>query len=595
MKTIGSNIFNTKLADISAKMDPIHQKTLIRDVFYSIMDNSKWDILPIVDYDGTVVGQIERNSFIEHTILGRYGYGIHLNGRKFIYEVMEPPELVFESYETLENSAIKLRDKIKENDRLPRNIIVVENGKLIGAVYVSVLLEALAQKNLQLMKDSNPLTGLPGNWAIKNEVEKRISEGKVFKAIYIDINNFKPFNDHYGFAQGDSVIFAIGEILKEIAGRYKNLFVGHVGGDDFILICPDGISAQVAEEIKTAFEKHLPNFHGEDYKVGFYISKDRSGLKKKFPLLSLSLAIVSNKHIKITSYAHLASIASEIKTKAKLLAKGSQSSVIFKDRRKDGSDNYNPDLILSRITIDMYFQPIVDLNSLRVLGFEALVRGVDQKDGSIIPPHTLFELAERTNTLVEFDRRCMDFAMKKFRDFGLDKDFLLFLNVSSEVIDLGLAGTDWLKRRAEYYGMNPRSIVIEINESKIQDMENLIRFADNYHSYGFSLAMDDFGTNHANIERLLFVEPEYIKIPRDLIRGIHTDKRKQKLLEVMKFLSREFCARIIPEGIETPEEAYFVKHHGFDLAQGYLFAHPQSNPREALLLAEKKLKELFLS
>ena len=577
----------TRLKDISVSVQHVYFKTTIREAFFSIIQNDKWNILPVIDDEKIVVGQIERNSFIEHIILGRYGYGIHLNGRKFVYEVMEEPRLVFESDENVEEVAIKLKDY----KHLPTNIIVVENGKLLGAAYVSFLLEALAQKNLMLMKDANPLTGLPGNWAIKREVERRISAGELFEVIYIDINNFKPFNDNYGFAKGDEVIFTLGEVIKDVKSRYEGVFAGHIGGDDFILVCPPNTSMQVAEEIKNMFEKHLIDFHGEDYSSGFYFSKDRNGVKKKFPLLSLSFAIVSNEHRNITSYAHLASIATEVKNKAKSLAKVSQSSVIFKDRRRDSSSYLESDLDLSNIVIEMYFQPVVDLSSSKVVGFEALARGINKETNVMISSNILFDLAEKNNSLLEFDRLCKDLAMRKFKDFGLEKDFLLFLNVSSETVNLGLLDLDWIKKKAEHYGISPGSIVIEVNECKIHDVENLLSFVKKYKDYGFSIALDDFGTSESNIERLLLVEPHYIKLARNFIEDIHKDAKKQKLLKFMRLLSEEFNTSLILEGVETLEEFYFIRHQGIKLAQGYFFAHPQPNPKQAALLAEEKLRE----
>lgn len=322
-----------RLRDLVIKVPAIHFEVFVREAFLLFMKDENFNLLPVINYDEFVVGQLQRRRFLEHIILGKYGYGIHLNGNKKVRDVMEPPGLTLEASNTIEEAAMQL-----QNSTYPHtydDIIVVEKGRYLGVVSVSLLIEALAQKSLMLAKDANPLTGLPGNWAIKNVIEERISKMEDFDVIYIDINHFKPFNDKYGFAKGDEVIISLGEIIKETVNGKKNTFVGHIGGDDFIVICPPETSLEIAEKIKEEFEKLLPDFHGKDFLTGYYLSKDREGKEKNFPLLSLTFAIVSSTNRKITSYAHLASIASEVKAKAKSMAREAKNSVIFKDRRKD--------------------------------------------------------------------------------------------------------------------------------------------------------------------------------------------------------------------------------------------------------------------
>ncbi|QER42845.1 EAL domain-containing protein [Thermodesulfobacterium sp. TA1] len=244
--------------------------------------------------------------------------------------------------------------------------------------------------------------------------------------------------------------------------------------------------------------------------------------------------------------------------------------------------------------LDIYFQPVVNLFTGKVLGFEALVRGINQEKNLIIPPNVLFELAKKEGVLIEFDRTCKDLAMKKFKDFGLEKDFLLFLNVNSETIDLGLAGTNWIKKRIRYYGINPKAIVVEISEAKIIHTDKLIAFAEKYLNYGFSIALDDFGTRHSNLERLIRLDIQYLKLAKTFIEDLPNGEKKQKLLEVIDILSQKLDFLNIAEGVETWEEALFLKQYNISLAQGYFFSYPNPNPREALFLAEKKIKELEL-
>ncbi len=142
-----------------------------------------------------------------------------------------------------------------------------------------------------LARESNPLTGLPGNWAIKREIEKRILYGKLFDIAYIDINNFKPYNDYYGFEKGDKVIITLGEILHNISKKNPLIFVGHVGGDDFIILTDVDEAKTICEELIEAFEKNLFCFHGDDFHKGYYISKIGKKRQKSFLFFPLPVLL----------------------------------------------------------------------------------------------------------------------------------------------------------------------------------------------------------------------------------------------------------------------------------------------------------------
>ncbi|GAB6183457.1 GGDEF domain-containing protein [Thermodesulfovibrio hydrogeniphilus] len=327
------NLFDVYVGQISLNIEPLRDDAKIMDAFLRFMREENLSLIPIVDKKSNVVGQIQRNRFLEHTILGRYGYGIHLNSRKSLFEVMETPTTIVENTISLEDASMLVQKR--ENKKIYDDIIVTKESKYYGVLPVNILLEAITKRAIILAKDSNPLTGLLGNWAIQREIEKRIRCGCIFDVCYIDLNNFKPFNDCYGFEKGDKAISAIGEILRKISYETDNqIFVGHIGGDDFIVITPSHMGEVVCSEIIKRFEEFLPALHGEDFVKGYYTSKNRKGEEMVFPLLSLTCAIVNSANI--SSFAHLASVASEVKAEAKRLSRIKGSSVIFKDRRNEG-------------------------------------------------------------------------------------------------------------------------------------------------------------------------------------------------------------------------------------------------------------------
>ncbi|MCS7214715.1 MAG: GGDEF domain-containing protein [Thermodesulfovibrio sp.] len=329
------SILDLSIGDIAIKVEPLNKNSKIMDAFLRFMKDEKIGLIPVVD-NNVVIGQIQRNRFLERTVLGRFGYGIHLNAKKCIFEVMEEPTFIIDYDVTLEDASMIIKKREMKN--IYDDIIVSKYNEYHGVVPISVLLEAITQRSLIIARDSNPLTGLPGNWAIQREIDRKIRCKCEFDVCYIDINHFKPFNDCYGFEKGDKVITSLGNILKDIAKTSNDVFIGHIGGDDFILLSKPGVSMTICQKIVSAFEELLPFFHGEDFIKGYYISKNRKEEQEVFKLLSLTCAIVSTETRNITSFAHLASIASEVKSEAKKLSRVTNKSIIFRDRRIDRKD-----------------------------------------------------------------------------------------------------------------------------------------------------------------------------------------------------------------------------------------------------------------
>ncbi|MDA8078468.1 MAG: GGDEF domain-containing protein [Nitrospiraceae bacterium] len=286
-------------------------------------------------WEGRLAGVLHRSRFVEHKVLGRFGYGIHLNSAKKVSELMEQPSLVVEAHVTLEEAAQRMR--ARETQHLYDDICVLRSGLFAGVVAISDLIEAITARSLILARGANPLTGLPGNEFIQREIEMRLSRNSHFDVCYIDINHFKPFNDHYGFAQGDTVLKALGGVIEQAISENEARgfsFAGHIGGDDFILVVRPQISLRTAEMIIAGFEARRQEFHGrEECLRGSYAARNRRGEEETFPLISLSVGIVSTERYKIESYAHLASVATEVKQAAKMQAASSGRSAIVKDRR----------------------------------------------------------------------------------------------------------------------------------------------------------------------------------------------------------------------------------------------------------------------
>lgn len=179
----------------------------------------------------------------------------------------------------------------------------------------------------------SPLTGLPGNVQIQAEIKKRFLSKETFAMMYLDLDNFKAYNDIYGFLKGDEIIkFTARTILKNVHNyEYEDSFVGHVGGDDFIAIIGETNYDKICQNIITDFDKNvLKYFTEEDAKKGYIEVANRKGIMEAFPLTSISIGVVEVEKGRFENILEIGEVGASVKH----LAKTIQGSTYVVDRRK---------------------------------------------------------------------------------------------------------------------------------------------------------------------------------------------------------------------------------------------------------------------
>jgi len=181
--------------------------------------------------------------------------------------------------------------------------------------------------------DANPLTRLPGNVSILNEIQGRIDKNELFSVCYADLDKFKAFNDKYGFKKGDEVIKNTARILIESVqekGTPED-FIGHIGGDDFVVITTPEKTKGLCKNIIAKFDLMVPELYTEeDRKKGYIMARDRQKRKRKIAFISISIAVVSNEKKKIKHVAEVGELGAELKEYAKSL----KGSAYVTERRK---------------------------------------------------------------------------------------------------------------------------------------------------------------------------------------------------------------------------------------------------------------------
>jgi GGDEF domain-containing protein/CHASE3 domain sensor protein len=223
----------------------------------------------------------------------------------------------------------------------------IRNQDELGDLAQAFVTMAGRLKQLEEMYlDTSPLTRLPGGIAIESVTNKRIAGGTPLAFCLMDIDNFKAYNDHYGYAKGNDVIQATASMISEAVAKYGNPddFIGHIGGDDFVLITTPDLYPRICQSIIDAFDKTIPDFYDEqDRQRGHIVGENRQGQEVKFPLATLSIAVVTNVKRKFNNHIQYGEVAAEMKEHAKTVA----GSVFMVDQRGDdrGWDKKNRKLI----------------------------------------------------------------------------------------------------------------------------------------------------------------------------------------------------------------------------------------------------------
>ena len=257
-------------------------------------------------------------------------YGISLYYNRDVTKLMDPDPLIADADQSVEDVAKKAMNR--ESGKIYDDIIVAENGRLIGIVSVQKMLDTLAKVHMELAKGSNPLTGLPGNVSIEMEIALRAKNRTPSSLIYVDLDNFKVYNDVYGFTNGDRIILVTARILREaVAVRAPgDGFVGHVGGDDFVVIAPPEAAEDLCRLAVEGFEREIPALYSEQDRLNGYITgTGRDGVQARFPLVSASLGVVDCAFRHPFTHAEMSRRTAEMKK----LAKSKAGNSWVRDRR----------------------------------------------------------------------------------------------------------------------------------------------------------------------------------------------------------------------------------------------------------------------
>ncbi|MDH0141168.1 bifunctional diguanylate cyclase/phosphodiesterase [Aquipseudomonas alcaligenes] len=292
----------------------VPQDTPIAMVLEAFRAQANLNSLAVLDDRQQPVGIVHRHSLSDALLKP---FATDLFARKPISRLMSSDFLAVDIGHSLQQVSRLLTSRARQ--RMEEDFIITRQGRYCGLGRVIDVLKLITELKIQQARHANPLTLLPGNVPIQQCLARLLQQGRESVVCYVDIDSFKPFNDLYGYARGDEVLLCLAQCLNERVDPSRD-FVGHIGGDDFLLVLGPDTWRERLNQLQEDFQAQCRRFYREEHlQAGCFVSHNRQGKREEFALLSLSIGVVqlhpqSCAHL---DAAQLAGLASEAKRQAK--------------------------------------------------------------------------------------------------------------------------------------------------------------------------------------------------------------------------------------------------------------------------------------
>jgi GGDEF domain-containing protein len=324
-RVIAPGISSTTARQLLTKIEPVHPDCENDLVLARFELNPDLLSLPVVDSEWRPVGMINRYSLIDRFARP---FRRELYGRKPCTMFMDTEPIVVDHAISIQDIGQRLGQSAQHH--LLDGFIVTEDGRYIGTGSSQALMAMITDMQIHAARYANPLTQLPGNVPINEHLDRLLTNDASFAACYCDLDYFKPYNDNYGYRRGDELIQFLGGLLWEISDLRLD-FVGHIGGDDFMLLLQSQDWQHRLARALQIFDEHLPAFlDGKHVLDGGYPGEDRKGRPVFHPLPSLSIGCLVVETKLFHSHHEVSLAVADAKKQAKKIP----GSSIFVERRR---------------------------------------------------------------------------------------------------------------------------------------------------------------------------------------------------------------------------------------------------------------------
>ncbi|GAB2844088.1 hypothetical protein GCM10027277_09760 [Pseudoduganella ginsengisoli] len=514
-----------------------------------------------------------RTSFVNPRMAAMLGYSIE--------EMLGQPLVAFmddEGRAILEHNIARRQQGIAERHEfkfmrkdgkqlwttLATNPIFDNAGAYMGALALVTDITATRQSAELIWQQANfdQLTALPNRHMfhdrLAQEMKKARREGLLLALLFIDLDGFKQINDTYGHEQGDALLIESAARITACVRATDTL--ARLGGDEFVVIVSglDHASSvdRVAQNILNSLRQPFP-LDGGDGSVS----------------ASIGIAL----------------FPSDASDAPELLRHADQAMYAAKNAGRSRYHYFTPDLQQAaqrrqRLSMDLrqalaagqfelYYQPIVNLNTGMIERAEALLRWRHPERG-LLHPHDFMPYAESSGLIVEIGdwvfRRAAEQVQAWQQELG--RPFQVSINQSPAQFR-GSGPGDWLEH-VEKLALAPRSIVIDVTENVLMDdAAEVLERLRHYRAMGLQVALDDFGTGYGSMAHLRKFDIDFVKIDRSLVQDMVGDSGDLALCEALIVMAHKLGLKVVAEGVETPAQQALLVAAGCDYAQGYVFAH----------------------
>ncbi len=430
----------------------------------------------------------------------------------------------------------------------------------------------LVQRNEQLSLH-DMLTDLPNRFSFWQTLEKRIDEGTPFYLVYLDINEFRRYNEFFGHEEGD-------QLLVEVSGRLRSTlkqsdYVARVGGDQFGIILSGIAESSVCKQAIQRVIEIVTATYVSSRSDSIHISVSAGAAN--YPTDAQCVEEVV-KFVDLSTFSGKGSKKNSIQFYTQEMKDVSRENIVIEQELRSA---------IQHEEFELNLQPIIDLESKKVVKAEALIRWKHPTKG-MISPAIFIPIAEKSELIIKIGYWVIDhacFVVKSLCDNG--HRIKVSMNLSpNQVYDKNLFA--YLQSTIRKYEVDPKLLELEVTEGVlVDDSSNTNTLLHKVRAIGMSVSVDDFGTGYSSLAYLKKLPLDYLKIDQSFVKDIAIDDNDKAIVKAVIGMAHNLNLGVIAEGVETQEQLTFLKQNACNSVQGYLFSRPITLPAFLTLLKEQ--------
>jgi diguanylate cyclase (GGDEF)-like protein len=541
---------------------PVDASVSSLNVLKLFQENAGIFAIPVVNSNNIPLGIVDRHSFIDIFIKP---YAKEIFGKRTISGFMNSSSIIVDKETSIDDIARIIIDAGMQH--MVSGFIATENGQYIGIANGHDLLNEITQRkqaNLFYLAHFDHLTQLPNRLLFLDRLSMAIIESRRQKSqvglLFIDLDNFKHFNDSMGHAFGDNLLVMVAARLTACARESDT--VARLSGDEFTIMVESGdcqndldiLCMRIVEMMKQPL-----HIMGREVFITASIgsalcpddAEESTGL-----LAKADAAMYEAKHSGRNTYRHYVA----------------GMNIYTLDRMSIETDLRSA---LNRNEFELFYQPQVALSSGKIVGNEALIRWRHPQRGLLSPVHFI-EIIEETGLIVPIGKWILQEACRQqmqWTNNGLEP-MCMSVNISA----MQFYQADFCEMVSSIIsdsGMPAMYLELELTESLcMHEVDTVLKTLQELHTMGVKLAIDDFGTGYSNLSYLKRFPIDRLKIDQSFIRNLDTEPVNSDIVKAITALGKSMSLELVAEGVETNGELALVESSGCDFVQGYRFSKP---------------------